>query len=237
MKIAGFRKTSLIDYSGNIAAVVFTQGCNFRCPYCHNPELIASISEVDQEYMDLDYLWDLLQKREDLLDGVVITGGEPTLQQDLIQFCKKIKSFGMKVKLDTNGSRFEVLKKLVVEQLVDYVAMDIKSSLRKKDYNEVTGVKNSGYLDNIRESIDLLITSEIEYEFRTTVVPGYHGLEHIQKIANDIIGAEKYVLQNFRPEVTLKQELQEKTRFPDSRIEDFKEKAQEVLACVEIKNQ
>jgi len=130
MKIAGFRKTGLIDYPDNISAVLFTQGCNCRCIYCHNPELVACEPE-GKEYMDLDYFWDFLEEREHLLDGVVISGGEPTLQAGIIDFIDEIKAKNLKVKLDTNGSNFEVIKQLVRKDFVDYWAVDVKASYGK----------------------------------------------------------------------------------------------------------
>ena len=239
MKIAGFRKTSLIDYPGYIAAVVFTQGCNFRCPYCHNPELIEPVenmSAADSDsvsFLDPEYLFDLLRERDNLLDGLVITGGEPLLQPDIISFTKKIKSLGMKVKLDTNGTVFSVLKQLVEADLVDYVAMDIKTTFA--DYENLVGLFKKEEIEGIRQSVSLLVAGKTDYEFRTTVVPGIHTVEDIKKIAQHISGAKKYVLQNFRPEETLDPSFQEKTRFADEVMDRFKEVAKKSLPKVEIR--
>lgn len=230
MDIAGFRKTSLIDYPGQIAAVVFTQGCNFRCPYCHNPELIEFTS--DKEFMDPDFLWDFLKQRNELLDGVVITGGEPTLQEDIIDFIKKIRSRGLKVKLDTNGSVFRVMETIVRDNLVDYVALDIKGAFA--DYPEIAGIKNPDHIDNVRQSMQLLVSSDITCELRTTVVPGYHDSAQIEKIAGQISGSGRYVLQNFRPGKTLDPDLQEKSRFSEEKIYSFQEKVQKRTTNLEV---
>ena len=234
MKISGFRKTSLIDYPGNIAAVVFTGGCNFRCPYCHNPELVGKVAAEDSgPFLDLDYLWDFLEDRKKLLDGLVITGGEPLLQQSIVSFIKKVKAMSMKVKLDTNGTVFSILKQLVEEKLLDYVALDIKTSFDK--YRELVRTCTDEELAAIKKSIDLLIGSDIDYEFRTTVVPGCHSAEDIRQIARQVEGAAKFVLQNFRSGVTLDPSFQEKKRFPDEKLDEFKEIAEKYLQQVKVR--
>ena len=151
MLIGGFQKTSMIDYPEKIAAIVFTQGCNFRCPYCHNPELVTGIDKIADEQAVLDFL----ETRKGKLDGVVVTGGEPCLQKTLPDFLKKLKDKGFAVKLDTNGSKFEMLKDVIDQKLVDYVAMDIKAPLIK--YELVAHTKELD-INSICKSINLIMT-------------------------------------------------------------------------------
>ncbi|MFA5211125.1 MAG: anaerobic ribonucleoside-triphosphate reductase activating protein [Patescibacteria group bacterium] len=191
MFIGGLQKTSLIDYPEKIAAIVFTQGCNFRCPYCHNPELVKK--ELFNQNISEKEIFDFLENKKGKLDAVSITGGEPTLQIDLYDFIKKVKEMDFKVKLDTNGSNFEVLKKLIDEKLVDYIAMDIKAPLEK--YEEVVRMKVN--LENIKKSIELIINSDIESEFRTTIVKSLLNFEDFEKIGELVKGASYYVVQKF----------------------------------------
>ena len=165
MLIGGVEKTSLVDYPEKLTAVVFTIGCNFRCGYCHNPELIKL--KEDSKILDETDLFVYLEKRKGLLDAVTITGGEPTLQPDLYNFIKKIKNIGYLIKLDTNGTNPEVLEKLLRENLLDYIAMDIKNSI--DNYNKV--VRNFTDKEKILKSIDLIMKSGLNYEFRTTTLP------------------------------------------------------------------
>ncbi len=167
MRIGGLVKSSLIDYPGRISAVIFTQGCNFRCSYCHNPSLVypGQYGQV----LDREVVLDFLKQRQGLLDGVVITGGEPLLQQDLIEFVVSLKSMGYRVKLDTNGSEPERLKALLDRGLIDYIAMDYKAPQRF--YSRVAGVEVN--TDKILQSVRYIVTSKVQYEIRTTL---YFGL-------------------------------------------------------------
>jgi len=166
--ISGLQKMTLLDYPGKVACTVFLQGCNFRCPFCHNTDLLSSDGE---EFMTNDEFLDFLKKRQGLIDAVCVSGGEPTLYPDLRSLIKNIKELGFAVKLDTNGSRPEILKKLVYDKLIDYVAMDIKNSPSR--YAQTCGVENC-QLRNIEESIRFLTSDEVDYEFRTTVVKELH---------------------------------------------------------------
>jgi len=204
MNISGLVKSSLIDYPGKVAAVVFTQGCNFRCGFCHNPDLIPIIGGQISE----NELFKYLDKRKNILDGVVITGGEPLIQKDISTFIEKIKSMGLLVKLDTNGSSPKALGLLLKKGLVDYVAMDIKGTLAQ--YHNISSYSNKRF---IQESIKLLKNSKIKYEFRTTVLPQYHKIEDFKNIGKLIAGANKYVVQGFRPEITLDRSLANKEPF------------------------
>lgn len=201
MKIGGLQKFSLIDYPGRIAAIVFTQGCNFRCPYCYNPELVDRAQF--REPLDEKEIFSFLEARRGRLDGVVITGGEPTLQPDLMDFICRIRELGFSVKLDTNGSNPQVLQSLIDRGVLDYIAMDIKAPLtgRKSDpenrYASVT--RSSVSSEDIRRSIDLIISSGIDHEFRTTVTTGCLQRGDYLNMAKAIKGAKKYALQKFVP--------------------------------------
>jgi len=196
MKIGGFQENSLIDWEGKICSIIFTSGCNFRCPFCHNPDLvIPPPSPAGQEEDRLGEVLEKLRRFSGWLDGVVVTGGEPTLQADLEEAIRQIRESGFLVKLDSNGSRPEVLRKLISGGLVDYLAMDIKTSLEDEPYQRVCGRPVDTKL--IRESISLIRASGIDYEFRTTVVPGLVGPEEVESICREIEGASRYVLQRF----------------------------------------
>ena len=192
MKIHGLQKLTLLDYPKKTACTIFTGGCNFRCPFCHNALLVTDIDN-SATYTEEEIL-DFLSKRLGLLDGVCITGGEPLMQKDIENFIRKIKELGYSVKLDTNGTYPERLAELLENHLVDYVAMDIKNS--KEKYQKTAGVENIN-LSDIEKSINILKSSDIDYEFRTTVVKELHTELDISKIAEWIKGAKGYFLQNF----------------------------------------
>lgn len=204
IKIGGLQKLTLIDFPGRLAATVFLSGCNFRCPFCYSAELVLPSKIKNQSQFPEKEIFDFLNNRKELLEGVVICGGEPTINKDLAFFIKKIKSLGFLVKLDTNGSRPNVLKNLIDKELIDYVAMDIKAPREK--YGEIVGNLdgwNDRILDNINKSVDILKDSRVEYEFRTTMVPKLLKKEDILKIVHWIRPAKKYFLQEFRPEKTV----------------------------------
>lgn len=187
----GFQKLTLLDYPGKMAATVFTGGCNFRCPFCHNKSLVYLSG---QDEISSEEIINFLQKRKNVLDGLCVTGGEPTLQMGLENFLREVKEIGMNVKLDTNGTNFEMLKKLVEEGLVDYVAMDIKNS--KKLYSETAGIEKLD-LKQIEKSVEYLKENHVDYEFRTTVVKEFHEKCDFKEIGEWLNGAKKYFLQNF----------------------------------------
>ncbi|MFA6378401.1 MAG: anaerobic ribonucleoside-triphosphate reductase activating protein [Candidatus Omnitrophota bacterium] len=191
MRIGGFQKLSLIDYPKKVAAVIFTQGCDFRCPFCHNPDLV--LPEKFLPPISEDEIFKFLAKRQGQLTGVVVTGGEPTIHQDLPVFLKKIKDLGYCVKLDTNGNNPDALKDLFDQELIDYVAMDIKTSFER--YAQAVGV--SVHIENIQRSIDLIIASKSEYHFRTTVVHKFISEKELQDISLSLSQAKKYLLQAF----------------------------------------
>lgn len=193
MRIHGFQKTTLLDFPGYVASTVFCGGCNFRCPYCHNRELVLCPEKVP--VIPEEEVFAHLEKRKGILDGVCITGGEPTLQPDLEDFIRRVRELGLKVKLDTNGYRPEVLMDLCKKGLIDYVAMDIKGA--PEQYEAITGVKPWDF-NRIQASIYFLMSGEVPYEFRTTVVKELHGRKDLQKISDWISGAKSYYIQNYR---------------------------------------
>lgn len=190
MKILGLEKLSLVDYPGKTSAVIFTGGCNFRCPFCHNGGLVLEKVEEITTIEVMDYL----KKRRGLLDAVVVSGGEPTLQGDLVEFLKKLKDIGYKVKLDTNGTNPKMLKEIIDNNLVDYIAMDIKNNLN--NYSDIVGL-DCYKTDKILESINILKENKIDYEFRTTLVNEYHDINNIKQIAVELVGAKRLYLQRF----------------------------------------
>ena len=217
MRIGGFQKFSLIDYPGKIAAVIFAQGCNFRCPYCHNPQLVDPkfYSQLIAEKEVLQFL----KKRQGQLEGVVVSGGEPTLQPDLISFLDKIRCLGYLIKLDTNGNQPKILGKVIDLKLVNYVAMDIKAPLDK--YSKSAGVCFN--TDCIKESIDIIINSGIAHEFRTTLVKFLCSPADIDNIRLLIQGAQKYTLQKFVPHKNIiDKTLLGKENYTSEEIEKFR---------------
>lgn len=195
MRLGGFQRLTLIDYPRKLAATVFVVGCSFRCPFCHNPELVKSSGYNVANIKEREF-FKFLKTRKGKLEGVCITGGEPTIQPGIINFIKKIKKLGLAVKLDTNGTRPDVLKKIIDTGLADYIAMDIKNQL--KNYDKTAGTKVDK--ERIRLSANLVMNSRIPYEFRTTVVPGIHSEKDFLEIAKWIHGARKYWLQRYSGE-------------------------------------
>lgn len=192
MQFSGFQKLTLLDYPEKTACTLFTAGCNFRCPFCHNAALVTHIDNTN--FFTEEYVLDYLKKRKGVLDGVCITGGEPLMHKELPEFIKKVKEQGFLVKLDTNGSYPKRLTDLIDSGIIDYVAMDIKNC--KEKYSETADCSEEDLL-NVEKSIELLKQKKIDFEFRTTVVREYHTVDDIKKIATWIVGADKYFLQNF----------------------------------------
>ncbi|PIS32305.1 anaerobic ribonucleoside-triphosphate reductase activating protein [Candidatus Peregrinibacteria bacterium CG08_land_8_20_14_0_20_41_10] len=229
MLLAGLEKLSLIDYPEQISAILFTQGCNFRCPFCHNPELIPLENKYPFSEKDL-FLF--LDKRHGLLDGVTITGGEPLLQHNLVSLIEKIKAKDFLVKLDTNGTNPVLLKKLIKTGLVDYWAMDIKGPLEK--YAFITKVPVD--LKAIQKSIQLIQTSGQIYEFRTTVLPALHDLADIEKIGQLLQGAQRFYLQNFRNFKTLDPTFSQESSFTHAELEQMQKILEKYIEKVGIRS-
>lgn len=228
--ISGLQKTSLLDYPDKISTIVFTQGCNFRCGYCHNPGLLQVNSEKD--IYSVDVFFEFLKNRVGKLDGVVITGGEATLQKDLIPFMKEVKSLGFLVKLDTNGYRPDVVQDVINQGLVDYFAMDIKAPLDK--YSLITNVDID--TNKILKSIDLVMNSNISYEFRTTVMKSQLSFDDFEKIGELIKGADKYYLQKFEAKTEiLNQDLKDEVTYSDDEFKEIIKILKKNIKLVELR--
>jgi len=220
LELKGWVRTSLIDYPDHIATVLFTGRCNFRCPMCHNADLVLHPDALDD--LSQEEVWGFLSRRAGLVDGVVITGGEPTVQPGLGPFLRRLRAMGLDVKLDTNGYRPDVLAASLEEGLVDFVAMDVKAPPGK--YSLLTGVPGLD-MARLERSIALLRDGDIPYEFRTTVVPGLLAEEDVEAITRWIAGAERYVLQQFRPLGTLDPVLERVSPYPLERLQEMAERA------------
>lgn len=231
MLIGGLQKTTLIDYPDKIAATVFTVGCNFNCSFCHNPELVISEKIKKQPLIKEETFFDFLESRKKLLDAICITGGEPTIQNDLVDFARKIKEMGFLVKLDTNGSRPKVLARLFQKNLIDFTAMDIKSSLNK--YCQV--VSGQFKQQNILESIALIRNSGKAYEFRTTAIPGLVDKEDIKKIGQLLNGAERFALQQFEIGKNLNGLWRGVKLYSEDDLKEMVEIAQQYFCQVELR--
>jgi len=225
MKIGGLQKVSLIDFPGRIAAIVFTKGCNLLCPFCHNRDLVlGSLPTIPQSQV-----LRFLEKRKKILDGVEITGGEPLLQPDLADFIKKVKKLGYKIKLDTNGTFPEALKKLLQAKLIDYVALDFKAPLDGW-YDKAVGKKDFD-LKAWKASLELLLNSKIAFELRTTIVPGIHNKEILVEMAKQLkelkscrgkeVKSIEWFWQNFQPKNCLDPTFDEKKPYKREQLEEF----------------
>ena len=193
MKLYGMEKLSLVDYDGHIASTVFTGACNFRCGFCHNSPLVLDVKSL--QVISEEEVIDYLKKRKGILDGLCITGGEPTLNSDLPSFCEKVKNIGYNVKIDTNGTNPEMVKYLAENKLADYFAMDIKND--KSNYGEIIGIKNYD-TKTVEKTVEFFLTNDYEYEFRTTLIAEYHKKENIEEIGKWIKGAKRYSMQKFK---------------------------------------
>jgi len=219
MQIKGFQKTSMVDYPEKIVSVIFLTNCNFRCPYCHNPEIVLNdpkIEEIPQEEV-IEYM----KEKRKWVDGICITGGEPCLHKDLPEFIEKIKKEGFLVKLDTNGTNHEMIKELLDKKLLDFISMDIKSSL--ENYEKIVKINFGNFGKNkIERCVDIIRNSGVDYEFRTTILPELHSREDLKKIGEWLKGSKNFALQNFRPGKCLNPSYNKKSRFKKEELEDFK---------------
>jgi len=195
MKIGGLHKTSLLDYPGILSAIIWTAGCNFRCPFCYNKQLVLEKTEIISEETVLSFL----EKRRDVLEGLSISGGEPLLQEGIVDFTEKVKKLNYLIKIDTNGAFPESLKELIDKKLVDYVSMDVKAP--KKKYNQLAGVKAD--ISKIEQSIDLIKNEAPDYEFKTTIVPGMLDKKDIVEIAKWLEVSKQFYLQQFKSDSPL----------------------------------
>jgi pyruvate formate lyase activating enzyme len=230
LRISGLERSSLLDYPGKISAIIFTHGCNLRCPYCHNPELVIEGFEQSGSFSEEEIL-NFLESRKGKLDALVITGGEPLVQSDLLPFIKKVKEMEFLIKLDSNGTFPDRLKDFIDTGLIDYVAMDVK-------YPKVGYVKNSmipGVAKKIERSIKIIMDSGLDYEFRTTYVKPLHSLESAEEIGKMIKGAKNYYIQNFRPGKTIDPTLTKKNSFTTKELEQIKKTIGKYVENVQIR--
>lgn len=224
MLISGVQKFTILDYPGKVACMAFTPFCNFRCGYCHNSEFVLpeKIEQIKGNFIPEEIFFNFLKERVGMLDGVVVSGGEPTMQKDLKDFIIKVKSLGFLVKLDTNGSNFKIVKELIDEKLVDFIAMDVKSDL--DDYMKVSKFTGNQFdlIDNLSNCIKFIISSGIDYEFRTTIAKDFVSKKNILEIGKLIAGAKKYAFQNFRAgESVLDESFNKSINYNSVELEEF----------------
>lgn len=235
MQISGVQKTTTIDYPGKIACVVFTLWCNFRCPFCHNPESVLpqEIAKIKDDLIPDDAFFNFLETRKGKLDGVSICGWEPTLQWDLYNFAKRVKEMGFLVKLDTNGRDVQIVQKMIQDWLLDYVAVDIKHDL--KNYSTATWtMENSNFFENYEKLRDLLLNWNVDYEYRTTVIKWMHNIEDIKSMAKYIKWAKNYYLQNFVGWNTLDPNFKWES-FSDDELAEMQNAAEEFVEVCKIR--
>lgn len=235
MKFKGFNKSSLIEYPKRIVTVVFTGGCNFLCPFCHNKDLVLNPDKIED--IDEKDILDHMEKRRVWIDGIAITGGEPTLHKELPDFIKKIKDKDFLVELETNGTNPDMVEELIKDKLIDYFAMDIKSPLDEDKYFKAVGEigDKKKMLENIRKTINIIQQSGVDYEFRTTFVPGLLTKEDIYIIARQLKGSKRYVIQKFLPNTTVNPEYKKKDILAPTFFEEFREKLKDYFDEVIIK--
>jgi len=229
LPIKGLQKTSLIDYPDRLSAVIFLGGCNYRCPFCHNSELVLNPDKMPT--ITEEEILAFLKSRKQWVEGVVITGGEPTIHQGLPYFIEKVKQLGFPVKLDTNGTNSAMLRQLIKAGYLDYIAMDIKAPFLK--YAEASGIEN-GAVD-VKESVKDVMSSGVKYEFRMTVVPRLHKEADIIEIGQWLNGAEKFVLQQFRPVSPINPDYKMEKPYPRSKLDDFAEKLRPFIKHAEVR--
>lgn len=229
MKICGFIGTTLIDYPGRVASALFVAGCNFRCPFCHNPSLVVQTS--DCRAIAEEKIFAELERRAGFLDGVAVSGGEPLIQPGILELLEKLRSTGLAVKVDTNGSRPDVLRDALDQGLVDFISMDLKAT--KQNYARAAGVAVDA--DLIDQSIDFIIHDGCEHEFRTTMVPGIVVPDDLPAMMARIDGAARFVLQQFRPDVTLDPRMKTVKPYPASVLRDAARVARNHFAQVDIR--
>ena len=232
MKIGGLQKLTLVDYPGKVAATVFLIGCNFKCPFCQNPELVDPEKIKKQPKISEKEFFAFLDSKKGLIEGICITGGEPTIHADLIDFIKKIKNKGFLIKLDTNGSSPEMLEKLIRAKLLDFIALDIKSS--ENNYSKASGVKVD--LEKINKSIDLIKTSGLDCEFRTTAVPGLVEKEDIEQMGEWLKGAKKFALQQFQNKKVLDKKFTKIEPYSEEIFKEFQKSLEKYIEKVELRS-
>jgi len=236
MEFKGFQKTSLIEYPGKIVSVVFTAGCNFRCPFCQNPELVLNPNNSLPSVSSKEVVSHLISKKK-WLDGLSITGGEPMIHQALPDFIGKVKEEGFLVAIETNGTNPQMLKDLIAGKLIDYVALDIKAPLVWEKYKRAAGINDDDLFRKVKKSVEVLLelSSDIDYELRTTVVPGLIGEEDILTIARQIKGAKRYVLQQFLPRITLDKQYERLKPYSKEVLEKMRKRAEGYVEICQVR--
>lgn len=230
MQVTGIQKLTLLDYPGTVACTVFTAGCNFRCPFCHNAMLVLP-EQIEPNYLTDGEVFDFLRKRRGVLDGVAVTGGEPLLHRDMPEFLSRIKELGYKIKLDTNGSNPALLREIVEAGLVDRVAMDIKNA--PESYAETIGFERFD-IAPVEESKSFLLEGSVDYEFRTTVVRGIHTKESLIGAAKWISGAKEYYLQQFKDSGSLVMG-EGLSAYDEKQMHELAEAVREYVPTVEVR--
>lgn len=235
MEFKGFQKTSLIEYPGKIVSVVFTAGCNFKCPFCQNPELVLNPDSLPS-VSSKEVVNHLISKKK-WLDGLSITGGEPTIHQALSDFIGKVKEEGFLVGLETNGTNPQMLKDLIADKLIDYVALDIKAPLVWEKYKKTSGINDEDLFRKVKESVEVLLELklDIDYELRTTVVPGLIEEEDILAIARQVKGAKRYVLQQFLPRTTLDKQYERIKPYSKEVLEKMRKRAESYVETCQVR--
>lgn len=233
LEIKGFIPNTMLDWEGMLASTVFLPRCNFRCPFCQNAELVLHPERL--ETVPLDVVKFYIAEREGWVDGVCITGGEPCLHEELPFLCAELKAQGVGVKLDTNGSMPLMLERLIDEQLIDYVSIDVKAPLEPGPYRAATGLESSAMLELVKRSIEIARSSELPREFRTTVVPMMHGPAEVERIAGYLEGESRYVLQHFRPGATLDPRFSSLRPFTEEDMEKMLEKARRFIPSTVVR--
>ncbi len=229
LKILGFIENSFIDWDGMITSIIFLPGCNFRCPFCHNHELVSGWEKLEDKKVEPSHVLEMLSDNTQWIDGLTVTGGEPILQMGaLVPFLKEVKKTGVKVKLDTNGSDPSSVKKLIDMKLVDYIAMDVKTKLEDSAYRKAAGVDVD--LVKIKESIKLIISSGIDHEFRTTVVPGLVSGSDVLDIAKYLKGCMLYALHKFHPENAWSESCKKTKPYSDDEMKDMEKSASKYVS-------
>ena len=228
LEIKGFVDLSLVDWEGKVSAVVFLPNCNFRCPNCYNVQLVLHPEKM--QTIPFEEILQYLKNSQGWIDAVAITGGEPTLHEDLPELCRKIKDLGFKVKLDTNGTNPDMIEMLIKQGLVDYIALDVKAPVTVEKYAKATGVNAEDFLGRVEKTIEILLKGEVGYEFRTTLVPTIHEPKDIAQLCQRIKGCKKYLLQNFKTNVEIiNPELKTQKPFTQEQMQLFRVAASKII--------
>lgn len=235
MEIKGFVDISLVDWDEKVSSTIFLANCNMRCPFCYNVPLVLHPEKL--RTIPFEEISEYLERNREWIDGVVITGGEPTIHKGLPDLCERIKKLGFQVKVDTNGTNPTLTQELISKELVDYIAMDIKAPLEQSKYYSVVGVDIPDLLSKILETINILQDSQIDYEFRTTVVPTIHKEKDIEEICQRIKNCKKYVIQNYKTDVeTMKQDFRSLKPFSQEELKAFLKTARKIIPNTTLRN-